>query len=68
MRYGFVAALVALVAVFALTQVFLLRTGGKRKRRKIRRQRIYHLIRMTSPASGRTPEDSMLRWATIVLP
>ena len=52
-------ALFALVAVSALTQILFAQRGSKRKRRKLRRQRLSPLIRTTSPAFGRTPEDSI---------
>ena len=61
-------ALFALVAVLALAQILLRREISKTKRRQLRRQRLYRLIRTTSRVFGGTREDSIPSWARIVLP
>ena len=72
MKYRFMAPFVAACGYIGFDAVpFCAGQQAQTQRQadeELRRQRLNPLIRMTSPAFGRTPEDSMLRWAPIVLP
>ena len=59
MTYRRMALFVSCGCIGFDTVLFCAEQVSKCKRRKLRRQRIYPLIRTTSPAFGRTREDSI---------